>query len=130
MNLFSFFIFFLILLYFLILFVLFRQLIFALTVFWGAPFVRTPEKKIEKMLKLLDLKPGEVFYDLGSGRGDTIIKAAKDYRVKAVGIEINPFLVRTSQNRIKKLGIEEKAKVYFGNFFKKTFLTPMPYFYI
>ncbi len=118
MNLFPFFIFFIILFYSLILFILFRQLFFALTTFFGAPFVATPEKKIEKILKLLDLKPGEVFYDLGSGRGDIIIKAAKNYKVKAIGIEINPFLVRASQNRIKKLGLKS-AKVYFGNFFKK-----------
>ena len=91
----------------------------ALSTFFGAPFIPTPRKGVEQMLKLLKLKPGEIFYDLGSGDGRIIIKAAKDYKVKAIGIEINPVLAYFSKWRIKKLSLQKKVNVYWGNFFKK-----------
>jgi len=92
-------------------------LIFNFPLFLGAPFVPAPSKKVKDTLELADPKPGEILYDLGSGNGQIIIEAAKNYGVKAVGIEINPILVRLSERKIKKLGLENKAKVYKNNFF-------------
>ncbi len=99
---------------------LLTKLIFALpTTFFGAPFFPTPSADVKRMLKLANLKPGEVLYDLGSGDGRFIIEAVKNYKVNATGIEINPILVYFSRWRIKKLGLQDKAKIYWGNFFKK-----------
>ena len=42
-----------------------------------APFVPSPAPVVEYMLKLADLKAGEVLFDLGSGDGRTVIMAAK-----------------------------------------------------
>lgn len=59
-----------------------------------APFVPTGLDKMKVAIKLLDLKDGDVFYDLGSGDGRTIIYVAKTTNVaKAVGYEKNPVLV-------------------------------------
>ena len=54
-----------------------------------APSVGSPENAVEKMLQAANLKPGETLYDLGCGDGRILLKAAKKYRVKAVGIEIS-----------------------------------------
>jgi len=107
------------LLYLLILFFFIKELIYALFIFKGAPFVPCPEDQIIKILDLLELKPGEILYDLGSGDGRVIIEAANSYGVKAIGIEINPLLVFSSRRRIIKLGLEGKVEVLWGNFFKK-----------
>lgn len=98
---------------------LLTKLIFVLTVFLGAPFVPTPSADVKRMLKLAGLKPGEILYDLGSGDGGIIIEAARNYGVKAIGIEINPILVYFSRWQIRKLGLQEKVGVYWGDFFKK-----------
>ncbi len=45
-----------------------------------APFVPSPAIVIQQMLKLADLKAGEVLFDLGAGDGRTVIMAAKDFR--------------------------------------------------
>ncbi|MES0341538.1 MAG: hypothetical protein ABUK08_04405 [Candidatus Humimicrobiaceae bacterium] len=58
---------------------------------FGAPWVPTPYKIIKKMLKLAEVKPGDIVYDLGSGDGRVIIEAARSFGAKAVGIEIDPL---------------------------------------
>ena len=47
---------------------------------YGAPWVPTPYKTIKKMLKLAQVKPGDMVYDLGSGDGRVIIEAARSFR--------------------------------------------------
>jgi hypothetical protein len=47
------------------------------------PFVPTPPEVVDKMLELAGVKKGDVVYDLGSGDGRIVIRAAKKYGVKA-----------------------------------------------
>ncbi len=46
-------------------------------------------KKVHQILSLADIQPDDAFYDLGCGDGRSIVMAARKFRVKAVGIEIN-----------------------------------------
>ena len=65
------------------------------------PFVRSTPEVIDRMLELAQVKPGDVVYDIGSGDGAIIIRAAKKYGVKGVGIEIDQDLVAESaQQRV------------------------------
>jgi SAM-dependent methyltransferase len=57
------------------------------------PFVRSAPEVIDRMLELARVKPGDVVYDIGSGDGAIIIRAAKKYGVRGVGIEIDQELV-------------------------------------
>ena len=41
------------------------------------PFVPTPIDVVDKMLELAELKKSDVLYDLGSGVGRIVIRAAK-----------------------------------------------------
>ena len=50
-----------------------------------------------KMLELAQVKSGDLVYDLGSGDGIIPIQSAKQYGVRAVGIEYNPDLVALSK---------------------------------
>jgi cyclopropane fatty-acyl-phospholipid synthase-like methyltransferase len=62
------------------------------------PFVRSTPEVIDRMLELARVKPGDVLYDIGSGDGAIIIRAAKKYGVKGVGIEIDQDLVRKARD--------------------------------
>lgn len=67
------------------------------------------------MIKFSNMKKNERVVDLGSGIGSVVMGFAKK-GFKADGYEINPFLVWISRRRIKKQGLEKKAKIYQKNF--------------
>jgi cyclopropane fatty-acyl-phospholipid synthase-like methyltransferase len=50
------------------------------------------------MLEMARVNGSDVVYDLGSGDGAIVIRAAKKYGVKAVGIEIDADLVRRARD--------------------------------
>jgi cyclopropane fatty-acyl-phospholipid synthase-like methyltransferase len=54
------------------------------------------------MLALGGIKSGDLLYDLGSGDGRVLIAAAKNYRIKAVGFEVDPGLVNWPVRRSSK----------------------------
>ncbi|TMA63802.1 MAG: hypothetical protein E6J73_08535 [Deltaproteobacteria bacterium] len=57
------------------------------------PFVPTPIEVIDRMLELAEVKNGDVLYDLGSGDGRIVIRAAQKYGIHAVGIEMDQLLL-------------------------------------
>jgi len=57
---------------------------------------------VDRMLELAEVQRGDVIYDLGSGDGRIIIRAAKKYGIRGVGIEIDPDLVRRSRDNAWK----------------------------
>lgn len=74
------------------------------------PYVPTPIEVVQEMLKLAAVKQGDVIYDLGSGDGRLVIEAAQKFGVnKGVGIEINPRLVRESQENAKQAGVSDRV---------------------
>lgn len=75
------------------------------------PYVPTPQKVVDRMLELAQVKKGDVVYDLGSGDGRIVITAAKEYGVKAIGFEIDPERIKESQQNIKKAGVEHLVEI-------------------
>ncbi len=69
-------------------------------------FVPTPPETVDEMLRQAHLKKGDVLYDLGSGDGRIPIAAAKQYGVRAVGIDIDPKLVAESNEAAKREGVD------------------------
>lgn len=57
------------------------------------------------MLELAEVKKGDVVYDLGSGDGRIVIRAAKKYGARGVGVEIDPDLVQRSRAMAKDEGV-------------------------
>lgn len=70
------------------------------------PFVPTPIEVVDRMLELAEVKKGDMIYDLGSGDGRIIIRAAKKYGARGVGVEIDPGLVRKSRAQARDEGVE------------------------
>ena len=65
----------------------------------------TPTETVDEMLRMAKIKKGDVLYDLGSGDGRIPIAAAKQYGIRAVGIEIDPKLVTEAQENARQAGV-------------------------
>lgn len=72
-----------------------------------APFVPTPEDVVERMLQLAEVTSRDLIYDLGCGDGRIIITAARKYRARGVGLDIEPYWVAEAQSNAKKAGVED-----------------------
>ncbi len=80
-----------------------------------APYVPSPQPVVERMLEAADLKPNETVFDLGCGDGRILMTAAREFRAKAVGIEINDKLVREAREEAKRLGLENRVQIVEGD---------------
>jgi len=65
----------------------------------------TPDETVVEMLRLANIKHGDVLYDLGSGDGRIPIAAAQRYGIRAVGIEIDPKLVALARERAQAANV-------------------------
>lgn len=75
------------------------------------PFVPTPHEVVDKMLELAEPKKDELLYDLGSGDGRIVVKAAKQYGCRTVGFEFNEDLVKKSLASAKEQEVEELVTI-------------------
>ena len=84
-------------------------------------FVPTPPETVEEMLRLAEIKEGDVLYDLGSGDGRIPIRAAEKYGIRAVGIEIDPKLIAESQAAASAAGVADRVRFRQENLFRADF---------
>ncbi|MFI5326464.1 MAG: SAM-dependent methyltransferase [Candidatus Rokuibacteriota bacterium] len=73
------------------------------------PFLVTPPEVVDQMLRLARVGPADVVYDLGSGDGRLVIAAARDFRARGVGLEIDPKLVAQSREYARRAGVESRT---------------------
>jgi SAM-dependent methyltransferase len=74
-----------------------------------APYIPTPDSVIDHMLKLAELKDGDVLYDLGCGDGRIVIEAAKRARIRGVGIDLDPARIDDSKANARAARVDHKV---------------------
>jgi len=84
-------------------------------------FVPTPQEVVEDMLRLVDVKKGDVLYDLGSGDGRIPVTAAKKYGIRATGIDIDPERIKEANENAKKAGVTKLVEFRQEDLFKARF---------
>jgi predicted RNA methylase len=84
------------------------------------PSIPTPPSVVERMLEAGHVTASDVVYDLGSGDGRIVIAAAQK-GARAVGVEVVPDLCRQAQQKIKDLGLSDRASIVEGNVFRVDF---------
>jgi SAM-dependent methyltransferase len=81
-------------------------------------YVPTTEPAVDAMLKLAEVKPSDIVYDLGCGDGRIVIAAAKIYGAHGVGIDIDPARIAEAKENAKKTGVENLVRFEEGDLFQ------------
>ena len=81
-------------------------------------YVPTSNGVAEAMLKMAGVTASDVVYDLGSGDGRIPIIAAKKFGARAVGVEIDGDLIKTSNRNAQKAGVADKVTFLQQDLFK------------
>jgi len=84
----------------------------------AAPALRAPDVRYEPsepevvqvMLRLADVKAGDVVYDLGCGDGRIVIAAARQGGVRGVCVDIDPRRIAESTNNAREAGVNERIE--------------------
>ena len=85
-------------------------------------YVPTPPEVVDAMLKVANVRQGDVLYDLGSGDGRIPIMAVKKYNVtRATGIEINPERIMEAQENLKVAGVGDRVRFRNEDLFEANF---------
>jgi ubiquinone/menaquinone biosynthesis C-methylase UbiE len=82
-----------------------------------APFIPISQDVLEDIIDALQLAPGSVMYDLGSGDGRVVFAAAKRPEVRAIGVErsVLPYVISQIEKRRKGA---QQASFIRADFFK------------
>lgn len=81
------------------------------------PYVQTPRPVVDEMLRLADLDPGDLLYDLGSGDGRIVIAAAAQYGARGVGIDLDPERIQESRVNAEKAAAADLVRFLRGDLF-------------
>jgi ribosomal protein L11 methylase PrmA len=73
------------------------------------------------MLRLANVRKGDVLYDLGSGDGRIPVTAAKRFGIRAVGIDIDPQRIKEANENAKKNGVARLVTFRNEDLFKTDF---------
>jgi precorrin-6B methylase 2 len=81
-------------------------------------YVPTPQPVVDKMLDMAKVTDKDKVYDLGCGDGRVVATAAKKYKAKGVGVDIDPERIKDSAVTLKKFGVEKMVEIRQGDALK------------
>jgi tRNA G37 N-methylase Trm5 len=85
------------------------------------PYVATPEVVITEIFKLAEVNSADILYDLGSGDGRIPISAAKQFGIRAVGVELNPARIREAKENAMAAEVTDKVEFFEEDLFEFDF---------
>jgi SAM-dependent methyltransferase len=80
-------------------------------------FTPTRHAIADAMLRLADVGPDDIVFDLGSGDGRIVILAAQKYGATGVGVEIDPQLVRIARQVAREGDVADRVTFSEGDLF-------------
>jgi len=74
------------------------------------PYVPTENTVVDAMLKLAGVQNTDVVYDLGCGDGRIVVRAAKNYGARGVGVDIDPVRIQQARENAKRNNVENLVR--------------------
>ncbi len=81
------------------------------------PYVPTNQNVVDAMLKMANVKQGDVVYDLGCGDGRIVVTAAKVHGATGMGFDIDPERIAEANENAKNAGVTDKVQFVNANLF-------------
>jgi SAM-dependent methyltransferase len=92
------------------------------TVHKDVPYVPTPPEVVETMLKLGEVKKGDVLFDLGCGDGRIVVMAAQKFGIaRGTGIDIDPVRIKEAEENARQAGVSGRVRFVQQNLFEADF---------
>jgi SAM-dependent methyltransferase len=88
---------------------------------FGAGYQPTPRRSVETMLRFAEVGPRDTLYDLGAGTGAIVFRAARTYRARVVGVEVEPIRVLILVVRRRLGPFADRVTIRWGDFFHLDF---------
>jgi tRNA A58 N-methylase Trm61 len=103
--------------------ILFLSVLISISILWplliGAAWSPASKRVVDKILDLADVGSQDILYDLGSGDGRIVVRAARKYQATGLGIEADPLRVIWSRINLKILGLNKQTRIIWGDIFKQ-----------
>jgi SAM-dependent methyltransferase len=90
----------------------------------AGPYVPTPWRIVDEMLKLADIRADDFVVDLGSGDGRLVISAAERFGARGYGVDIDPNLVKLANENAAKAGVAARVKFEERDLFQMSLTEP------
>jgi SAM-dependent methyltransferase len=74
------------------------------------PYEPTPQHVVAEMLKLANVGPADIVYDLGCGDGRIVIAAVKTFGARGVCVDIDPQRIRESRANAEQAGVAPRIR--------------------
>lgn len=81
-------------------------------------YVPTPQIVVEEMLRMAKVGPKDFIIDLGSGDGRMVITAAKQFGARGFGVDLDPVLLKLSNETAQREGVADRARFIEQNLFE------------
>lgn len=83
--------------------------------------------KAERMIELMELRPGEAVIDIGCGKAELLIRLAERWRAMGVGVDRSERFSEGARRRIVERGVGDLVSVHTGDAGEFLKLNPGPY---
>lgn len=80
--------------------------------------IPTPPEAVDAALTLADVGQHDILYDLGSGDGRVVIRAAQQLGARGVGIEIDPERIQQATEQAQRVGVCDRVQFRQQNLFE------------
>ena len=84
-------------------------------------WIPTPDRLVQRMLQLAQVRSDDYVVDLGSGDGKIVLAAARDHSARALGVEYNPDMVGLARREAERIGVSDRAQFSQADIFATDF---------
>ena len=82
------------------------------------PYVATPMEVVDAMLDLAGVGADDLVYDLGSGDGRIVVRAAQLRGARGLGVDIDPARIAEAEENARRAGVAERVRFLQGDLFE------------